>query len=125
MHTLTLETKDYGTVRVHHNSDWSGLATLTYQADGELKEAQLPGYVFLWVGQEAAKHHIRRLIDRALDTDITSATLPRGPSFNHTRADGAFDPCPLCLDQMQAPELRKLVKSLQGEIADLRKEREG
>lgn len=35
-----------------------------------------------------------------------------GPSFNHSRADGPFDPCPVCLEQMDRDALLALVKDL-------------
>jgi len=34
------------------------------------------------------------------------------PSFNHTRADGPFSPCPACLEVMSAADLRALVRDL-------------
>lgn len=32
------------------------------------------------------------------------------PTFNHSRADGPFDPCPICLEQMDRASLLALVK---------------
>lgn len=33
-----------------------------------------------------------------------------GPYFNHTRADGPFEPCPLCLEKMSREQLLALAK---------------
>lgn len=32
------------------------------------------------------------------------------PAFNHTRADGPFDPCPLCLEVLSRDALLALAK---------------
>ena len=45
------------------------------------------------------------------------------PVFNHTRADGPFDPCPICLLLMSKKQLRTLVGDLRGCVEDLRKEK--
>lgn len=41
------------------------------------------------------------------------------PTFNHTRADGPFDPCPICLEQMSRADLIALVKDLRADEPDL------
>ena len=47
--------------------------------------------------------------------------LPRPqPSYNHTRADGPFDPCPQCLDLMPRAALIACIKDMQACLADLR-----
>lgn len=52
-----------------------------------------------------------------------------GPSYNHTRADGPFDPCPKCLSEMSSQALRELVEDLaernENLKTDLEKQREG
>jgi hypothetical protein len=44
------------------------------------------------------------------------------PSFNHTRADGPFDPCPECLALMDAVQLRDLVHDLRRGVEGLKDE---
>lgn len=34
------------------------------------------------------------------------------PTFNHTRGDGLYDPCPICLERMTRKQLVALVKDL-------------
>lgn len=50
---------------------------------------------------------------------VAVARTGEGPSFNHTRADGPFDPCPECLERMSRDSLLALAKDLQGRIEDL------
>lgn len=42
------------------------------------------------------------------------------PTFNHSRADGPYDPCPKCLRKMTREQLIALVSDLQETIRDLR-----
>lgn len=35
------------------------------------------------------------------------------PSFNHTRADGFYDPCPICAAEMSKEDLLKVVRDMQ------------
>ena len=37
---------------------------------------------------------------------------PHGPTFNHTRSDGPFDPCPECLGRMSREQLIELARDL-------------
>lgn len=39
-----------------------------------------------------------------------SIEKPHGPYFNHSRSDGPFEPCPVCLEQMSREQLLALAK---------------
>lgn len=43
----------------------------------------------------------------------------RVPAYNHTRSDGPFNPCPICLPLMSREDLIALVSDLQMQIRDL------
>lgn len=43
---------------------------------------------------------------------VGSQTASESPSFNHDRADGPFDPCPLCAQLMTKDDLVRAVSSL-------------
>lgn len=46
-----------------------------------------------------------------------------GPSYNHTRGDGPFAPCPECLSLMSRDALLDLVRDLQARVDDLEQQR--
>ena len=47
------------------------------------------------------------------------------PSFNHTRSDGPYDPCGICLQMMTRDRLIALASYLQGVVGDLRRRLDG
>lgn len=38
------------------------------------------------------------------------------PTYNHSRGDGPFDPCPECLKLMRKKALRELVRDLMAQL---------
>lgn len=46
--------------------------------------------------------------------------MAKFPTFNHTRADGPYDPCPECLRKMPRAHLISLVEDLQETLRELR-----
>ena len=75
MHTMRLTSKYYGTVHVHHNSDWSGMAHISYSENGEKKEASIPCALLLALGKEAALDFSRSAFVRVFE-DLTRDGFP-------------------------------------------------
>lgn len=64
---------------------------------------------------------------RVLDQQYTALYFVTGdaharPSYNHTREDGPFNPCPECLVRMPRADLLDYVRDLQNMIADMRED---
>ena len=51
-------------------------------------------------------------LTRMLDLVDDDAPEVARPTFNHSRSDGPFDPCPECLARMTRSELCELVRDL-------------
>lgn len=52
MHTLVIQTKHFGEVRIHHSSDWSGNAIVSWQVNETTqKSVELPAEIFAIIGR--------------------------------------------------------------------------
>jgi hypothetical protein len=88
MHSMTIITKHYGNVRVHHNGDWSGEVIVhfhEYDKPEKKREVELPAALLLFLGQDCAFEHMRTKMICALEQldgpDCDTAQLrPRGPA---------------------------------------------
>lgn len=59
MHATKIDTREYGEVKINHNSDWSGTVRICWKENDQTKEAWVPGVVLLAVGLEAMKDKIK------------------------------------------------------------------
>lgn len=62
MHHLEVKTKEYGTVSVNHNGDWSGIAIITWN-DIKHHEVHLPAAILVALGRDVAA---KALSDRVI-----------------------------------------------------------
>lgn len=50
---------------------------------------------------------------------LRAAAEAAAPTFNHTRGDGVYDPCPICLAKMPREDLLALITDLRSEVWEL------
>jgi hypothetical protein len=69
-HTTKFEFAEY-TVRVHHNSDWSGPCTvITYGSEeGGRTEVSIPGELLLALGEKAARQALAAKLMAVLEDE--------------------------------------------------------
>lgn len=60
MNTIEHPTSDYGIVKIHHNSDWSGNVTVSWWEGDYKKEAVLPGALLLAIRNRATINLMKR-----------------------------------------------------------------
>jgi hypothetical protein len=59
MNTYTHNSKKYGEVTIHVNSDYSGIAYLSYTEQGERKQVELPAELLIEIGVKSAARQLK------------------------------------------------------------------
>lgn len=91
---------------------WAERAHLAgFRAVTALRFGKVPG---------VAEEFRGKMVDHANRPVAKTLLGERRPAFNHTRADGPFDPCPECLELMNKAELIALAKDRSGHYELLR-----
>ena len=71
-HTTQIETKEFGDITIHHNSDWSGIVKVAWveQVQGvrTTKSADIPGEILTSLSLSAATDIVTSKIIAALET---------------------------------------------------------
>jgi hypothetical protein len=67
MHTVTIETSDFGAVTINHDGDWHGLATVSWSDQGIKHSVALPAGVLASAISKAAIENLKAVIIVALE----------------------------------------------------------
>lgn len=69
MQTLTLVTSRYGNVTINYNSDWSGLAIISFLDfnTDTIKEVRIPGELLTALGRTAAVDFVQKELTAKLE----------------------------------------------------------
>lgn len=86
-----------------------------------------PNLTVQWHGHRDDKKRTLLLVSVPTEHAVQTADAIRAlaevqneaPTFNHTRGDGVYDPCPICLAKMPREDLLALIKDLRSEVWEL------